>query len=248
MSLLAEKVETHDEFASAQKLGFEFFQGYFFSKPELVKGKELPASQLTLLQIIAEVNQRDFDFQKLENLIAPDVSISYKLLRYINSAYFRRAQRIGSVKQALVLLGETEIRRFVSLVALSNMAKGKPNELIRAACIRGKFCELLGRHVKAGISSEELFTLGIFSLIDAIVDQPMEEVMTLLPLSEPIKEALSRRKGPLVGYLVLAETYEKGQWDYMSKVADVLKIPENELPAIYLQACDWSNKLLMEQE
>lgn len=244
LRLLAEKIETYAEFETARQMGFVYFQGYFFCKPELVRGKSIPASQLTLLQIISEVNSRDFDFDKLESLIAPDVSISYKLLRYINSAFFRRSQRIASIKQALVLLGEKEIRRFVSLIAMSNLAKGKPDELLRTACIRGKFCELIGTHIKAAVTSEELFTLGIFSLIDAIVDQPMQEVMSLLPLSEPIKQALAHRKGPLIGYLMLAETYEKGQWDPMSKVAQVLKITESQLPAIYLQACEWSNKLM----
>ena len=244
LKLLAEKVETRDEFNNAVDMGFELFQGFFFSKPELVKGRELNASQLTLLQIVAEVNRRDFDFKKLENLIAPDVSLSYKLLRYINSAFFAKAQRIGSINQALVYMGEVEIRRFVSLISLSSLGKGKPPELIRAACIRGKFCELLAGISSAPVTAQELFTLGIFSLIDAIVDQPMPLVMSTLPLSENIKDALLHRKGDLIGYLLLAETYEKGQWDYMAKVCTALGIQESVLPEIYLQACQWSNSLL----
>ena len=244
LRLLAEKVETYDEFKQAVDLGFEFFQGYFFSKPELVKGKELPASKIVLLQIVAEVNKPDFDFAKLEKLISPDVSLSYKLLRYINSAFFATAQRIASIKQALVFMGEAEIRRFVSLISLSNLGKGKPPELIRSACIRGKFCELLADATSAPVPASELFTLGIFSLIDAIVDQSMEQVMANLPLSDNIKAALVHRKGILIGYLLLAETYEKGQWDHMTKICDVLNIQEAKLPAIYLKACQWSNTLL----
>jgi c-di-GMP-related signal transduction protein len=244
LHLLAEKVETYDEFKAAAKMGFDYFQGYFFSRPELVKGKELNASQLALLQIVAEVNKPDFDFAKLEKLIAPDVSLSYKLLRYINSAFFATAQPIASIKQALVFMGEAEIRRFVSLVSLSNLGKNKPPELIRNACIRGKFCELLAGVSSSPVPAAELFTLGIFSLIDAIVDQPMAAIMANLPLSDRIKTALVHRKGEVIGFLLLAETYEKGQWDIMARVCHVLDIPESELPAVYLQACEWSNTLL----
>lgn len=248
LKLLAEKVETHDEFMRAVDMGFEYFQGYFFSKPELVKGKELPASQLALLQIVTEVNKPDFDFNKLEALISPDVSLSYKLLRYINSAFFATAQRIASIRQALVFMGEAEIRRFVSLISLSNLGKGKPPELIRNACIRGKFCEMLAGISAAPVPASELFTLGIFSLIDAIVDMPMAEVMENLPLSEKIRTALVQRRGDLIGYLLLAETYEKGQWEPMAKVCKVLRVSEAKLPEIYQQACRWSNTLLENEQ
>ncbi len=239
--LLAEKIETHDEFQKASQMGFSLFQGFFFCKPELMTGKEIPGSQLALLQIMAEVNQPDFDLKKIEPLIAPDVSLAYKLLRYINSAFFAKAQRISSIQQALVYMGEAEIRRFVSLVAMSNLAKGKPGELIRAACIRGKFCELLGAVIVQPVKPSKLFTLGMFSLIDAILDQPMQKVMKDLPLADDIKTALIERKGRLIGYLLLAETYEKGQWDQMAKITQVMQIPEEKLPQLYLQACKWSN-------
>ena len=241
LTLLAEKVETYDEFKQAIDMGFDLFQGFFFCKPELVTGKEIPGSQLALLQILAEVNQPNFDIQKLENLIIPDVSLSYKLLRYINSAFFAKAQRIASIQQALVYMGEAEIRRFVSLVAMSNLAKGKPGELIRMACIRGKFCELIGGIIKAPVKPAELFTLGMFSLIDAILDQPMDTVMKSLPLESNIISALVQRKGRLVGYLFLAETYEKAQWDQMQKICTVMNVPQEELPDLYRQACEWSN-------
>ncbi|MGD8845240.1 MAG: HDOD domain-containing protein [Desulfobacteraceae bacterium] len=239
--ILAEKVETYDEYQRAIEMGFNLFQGFFFCKPQLISGKEIPGSQIALLQIMAEVNQPDFKIEKIEALISPDVSLSYKLLRYINSAFFSTAQRISSIQQALVYLGESEIRRFVSLVAMSNLAEGKPGELIRASCIRGKFCELIGGYVKERATGSELFTLGMFSLIDAILDHPMGKVMNALPLSEDIKTALVERKGRLSGYLFLAETYEKGQWPQMAKICRVMDIDEQKLPELYQQACQWSN-------
>jgi EAL and modified HD-GYP domain-containing signal transduction protein len=241
LHLLAEKVETPEEFKCAKELGFEYFQGYFFCKPEVIKGKEISGSQFGLLQIMAEVNKKDFKIADLERLIAPDVSLSYKLLKYINSAFFARAQSIASIQQALVYMGEAEIRRFVSLVAMSGLAKNKPDELVRAACIRGKFCELIGELNPQVVAPSELFTLGMFSLIDAIIDQPMEKIMAELPLEEKIKSALVQRKGELMGYLGLVEFYEKGQWHLVSRVASALNLTESKLPEFYRQACQWAN-------
>lgn len=242
--LLAEKIETHEEFQQALDMGFDLFQGFFFCKPELVTGKEIPGNQLALLQIMAAVNRPEFDIGEIENLIAPDVSLAYKLLRYINSAFFAKAQKISSIQQALVYMGEAEIRRFVSLIAMSNLAQGKPGELIRAACVRGKFCELLGGVITQPVEPSELFTLGMFSLIDAILDQPMQRVMKELPLANDIKTALIDRQGRLIGYLLLVETYEKGQWNQMTKVTQVMKIPEEKLPELFLEACRWSNTFM----
>ena len=239
--LLAEKVETHEEYQAAKDMGFSLFQGFFFCKPELIKGKEVPGEQLNLMQIIVEVNNPNFKFKNLEKLISPDVSLSYRLLRYINSAFFAKSHRISSIKQALVYMGQMEIRRFVSLIGISSLAKGKPGELVRAACIRGKFCEQMAALSSTSAHEAELFTLGMFSLIDAIVDQSMERVMNSLPLSDNIKSALVDRKGELIDYLRLIESYEKGQWDLVTEVCQTMEIDEQKLPELYMSTCEWSN-------
>lgn len=241
VSLLAEKVETHEEFKEAKKMGFEFFQGYFFCKPEIIEGHEIQGSQLNLMVIMAQINSDAFSFSKLEALISRDIGISYKLFKYINSAYFARACKVSSVKEALVYLGEREIRRFVSLIAMSRLAKGKPNELIRAACIRGKFCELLSIEAQEQSSPEEMFTLGMFSLIDAVIDQPMDKILSELPLSDTIKRALVDAKGRLAGYIELSRSYESGKWDRVTRLSQALKLTESALSNAYLQACQWSN-------
>lgn len=241
VDLMAEKVETYADFKAARDMGFEYFQGHFFCKPEVVQTRRISSSQLNLLRLMSEVSRPDFNFGNLEKMIAPDVALSYKLLRYINSAFFAKAQEIASVQQALAYMGEAEIRRFISLIAMSSMAKGKPHELIRASCIRGKFCELLARQTRSAVPSAEMFTLGMFSLIDAVVDHPMEKVMGELPLSERIKDALVHRKGELLGYLGLIEYYEKGRWGLMRRICEALDLTEAQLPEIYLQACQWAN-------
>jgi EAL and modified HD-GYP domain-containing signal transduction protein len=239
--LLAEKVETYEEYQAAKEMGFSLFQGYFFCKPEIVQGKEVPGEQLNLMQIIVEVNNPHFKFENVEQLIAPDVNLSYRLMRYINSAFFAKSQRIASIKQALVYMGQKEIRRFISLIGISNLAKGKPGELVRAACIRAKFCEQLAELSETKVPEAELFTLGMFSLIDAILDQSMKKVMAQLPLSKNIKSALVDGNGELIGYLSLVECYEKGQWDRVSTICQSLQIDERKLPDLYLAACKWSN-------
>jgi EAL and modified HD-GYP domain-containing signal transduction protein len=222
-------------------MGFSMFQGYFFYKPEIVQGKEVSGTQQNLMQIVVEVNNPNFNFENIEKLIAPDVNLSYRLLRYINSAFYAKSQRISSIKQALVYMGQKEIRRFVSLIGISNLAKDKPGELIRAACIRAKFCEQLAELSATKVIEAELFTLGLFSLIDAILDQPMEKVMASLPLSSTIKSTLIKGNGELIGYLRLVECYEKGQWDQVAGITRALNIDQQKLPERYLAACKWSN-------
>lgn len=243
MTLLAEKIETNEDFEMAKSMGFTLFQGYFFKKPEIIKGKEIAASQLTLLQIMAESSKPEFDLNSLEALISQDVSLSYRLLQYINSAFFAKANKISSIKQGLVYLGEREIRRFVSLAAMSKLAADKPNELMRVSCIRGKMCELLGRETSRKVDPSELFTLGMLSLLDAIIDQPMDQIVSRLPLSENLGDALIHAKGPLVGYLDLVKDYEKGSWEEVQKHASTLGIAGKALPPIYIEACQWSHRI-----
>lgn len=241
--LLAEKVETIGEFNHACEMGFEYFQGYFFCKPEIIKGKEISGSGIGLLRILAEVNKQDFSFEVIDKMVTTDLSISYKLLRYINSPFFRTRNEITSIKQALVFLGESNLRRFISLITLSKIGADKPNELIRNSCIRARFCELVGGVSVCSEAPDSLFTLGLFSNIDAILDRPMTEIMNHLPLSEKIMSALVDNTGPLSAYLELIKHYEKGEWGPIPKLANLICINDEVIPPLYREACNWSNAL-----
>jgi c-di-GMP-related signal transduction protein len=245
IKLLAEKIATYKEFEKALSMGFMYFQGYFFSKPEIISGKEIASSKITLLQIVGEANKKDCSFEKLEKLINRDVSISYKLLRYINSAFFKRASEISTIKHAIVLLGEMEIKRFISMVATAELASDKPDELIRTSIIRARFCELLGMHSQNGVDISELFLMGLFSLIDAMLDNKMEDIMLTLPLSKNIKQALLEEKGGLADYLKLVSSYESADWKTFSSINSKININEKKIPESYQDAVKWADSYLV---
>ncbi len=242
--LLAEKIETYEEFTAALGMGFHYFQGYFFSKPEIIRGRDISASELNILNIMVEANKEDIDFQVLERLIGRDVAISYKLFMYINSTYFKRASKISSIKQAITLLGEKSIRRFLSIVAMSNLTQGKPNELFRRSIIRAKLCEMIGELCRSRVSSSELFVTGLFSLIDAIMDDSMENLMKKLPLSKEIKNVLLYNNGILKNYLNLAVCYETGDWERIPEATVALGINEEGLPQCYMDSLNWADTLI----
>jgi len=245
IKLLAEKIETYEDFKNALSMGFLYFQGYFFSKPEIISGKEIAPYKITLLQIVGEANKKDCSFEKLEKLINRDVSISYKLLRYINSAFFKRAREISSIKHAIVLLGEMEVKRFISMVATAELASDKPDELVRASIIRARMCELLGLHSHNGADISELFLMGLFSLIDAMLDNNMEDIMQSLPLSKNIKQALLEEKGDLADYLKLVSSYESANWETFSSIISNINVDEKKFPEFYQEAVSWADSYLL---
>ncbi len=237
--LLAEKIETYEEFQKALGLGFRYFQGYFFAKPEVLKNKEIPSAKLTVLQLIANVNTADFDVAALEGMINQDVSISFKLLTYLNSAYFKRLQPLSSIRQAIAFLGEDGFRLFVSLIAASKLADNKPEELIRTSIVRARFLEQIGNAVK--MVSGELFMLGLFSLLDAMLDNPMEYLLSKLPLTDGVNDALIRRTGRLFPFLRLAETYEAGNWPEFESAQEEFDIPGEMIVQYYIDALGWAD-------
>jgi c-di-GMP-related signal transduction protein len=244
VKFLAEKVETYEEFNKASDMGFEFFQGYFFSKPEVIRGRDVDGGNINLLRIMAEANKEDFRFAELEKLISRDVSISYKLMRYMNSPYFRRVQEISSIRHAIVMLGERGVRRFVSLIAMAKLAGAKPDELLKTSIVRARLCELLGKEAGGdGRDGSEHFTVGLFSLIDAILDTPMETIMKKLPLSGRIKQALLAGEGDLAQFLTLAASYQRGDWEEANKAATTLGVNMEAVPKYYLESLAWADSL-----
>ncbi len=239
--LLAEKVETYEEFEQAKEMGFTLFQGYFFSKPEILSKKEIPPSQATKLKLINEVSRKEPDLQVIEDLIKNDVSVSFKLLKFMNSAYFQRANAIDTIKDALVVLGVEELKNFVSVVVVSDLSENKPNELIRASVVQARMCELVGTHMKTGFTNDELFTIGLFSTMDAILDLPMETILEEISLSDKIKSALLGKNSQFTRIQTLVTSFQRGDWE--NRLYKLLKGQKviDKLPEFYLDAVKMAN-------
>jgi EAL and modified HD-GYP domain-containing signal transduction protein len=242
--LLAEKIETYEEYKLASDMGFVYFQGYFFSRPEILKNKEISSSQMVYMQLLLEINRAEFKIATLENLIKQDVAISYKLIKYLNSAYYSRLQPIASLRQAIAFLGERGTRLFVSVIATSKLSENKPDELIRISCIRARFLELVGDMGSkgAGLSEEtgELFLLGLFSMLDAMLDASMEYLMQHLRVAPDISQALVHKAGPLYPYLHLIQMYEVGNWGELDAAIKRLDLDSTKIIGAYRDAVRWA--------
>ena len=242
---LAEKVETREEFNQAQKAGYSLFQGYFFSKPFVVVGRNIPPFKLNCLRLLQEINNVDSDFKKMEDIIKGDVSLSYNLLKFINSAVFGLKMKINSIKQALVLMGLSEVRKWASLVTLQTVGKDKPNELIVNSLVRASFGEALACKTKLKQEASNIFFMGMFSLMDAFLDRPLAEVLEELPLTQEIKQSLlgeDNRFSPIFN-LVLA--YEKADWTHVTDCVQRLDFDKSEVSVLYLNALIMANKLAL---
>ena len=244
ISLLAEKVETHQQFEQAQKMGFVLFQGYFFAKPEIFTKKDISPGQITKMKLINEAGQKDMNLAIIEGLIKKDLSVSFKLLKFINSAYFKRPTSINTIKDAMVFLGIDELKKFIHVVVISDLGENKPNELIRSSMIRARMCEQCGGMLKTNFSTEELFTIGLFSAMDAILDKPMADILIHVTFSDRIKGALLGRDKQYRLLHSLITSFEKGQWDHrLYKLMEGKKII-NKLPDFYRDAVQMADSFL----
>lgn len=240
---LAEKVETHAAFRQAVEMGYTYFQGYFFAEPEIIAGRVLSASKMNFLRLLQQVNQPELDYDKLEKIFKEDVTLTYKLLSYINSAYFGFPNRIRSIRHALTLIGLREAQKWLSLIAMSSMGNDKSEELVLTSLSRAHLCELLAPLVGLKERSSELFLMGLFSLLDAFLDQPLPDILVQLPISDDIKNALVGRQGLMGEVLKLVIFYEMGDWNQVSDCVSKLKSVESELPELFIKTLEKTNQI-----
>ncbi len=243
IKMLAEKVETHDQYRQALSLGYSYFQGFFFCEPEVLTGRDIPALQTNCMLLLREVNGEDPNLMAVERVLMQEPSLCYKLLRYLNSAIFYFRGDIRSVRHALSLLGLESIRKWVSLVTLAGMGDKKPEALVVTSVVRGKFSELIGNACGQGHNSTELFLMGLFSLIDAILDKPMEKLLFLLPVSKEIRETLLGNPSCYQHVYALVCAYERSHWDQVASLANSLLISEESIAQAYLDSVAWAQEL-----
>lgn len=235
--LLAEKVETQAQFDHLQTLNFDYYQGYLLARPKVIRRRRPPAGRLSIVRLLAEVQRPGADIDVIDAVISRDATLSYKLLRYINSAFFALPEPVKSIRQALVYLGVQDIRRWATLFMLAGF-KERPSELLMTALIRARMCELLA--VSCGMAdSATFFTLGLLSSLDDLLDTPMEDILHDLPLGTPLRLALLHHEGELGKALQCTLAYERQAWPevaFASLSADSLRMT-------YLRAVEWANEM-----
>jgi EAL and modified HD-GYP domain-containing signal transduction protein len=210
LQLLAEKVETVDEFEWCKSIGFDLFQGYFLCRPRVLRGRRMPANRVNTLRVLAKLQDADVDVNELESIISEDVTLGYRLLRYINSSAFAMRRKIESIRHAIVYLGLKEVKQWANMAALSTI-DDKPEELVKTCLVRAKMCELLAEHL-GRVRKGTAFVVGMFSLLDALMDTPLDELLESLPLADEIVAALLHDEGPYAEILHNTIAYDQGDW------------------------------------
>jgi len=246
IQMLAEKVETPEQYERARSQGYELFQGYFFSRPRIVAIKDIPASKLHHLRILDEIHRPVMDFERIEKILKSDLSMVHKLLRYVNSVNFGLRSEIESVRHALALLGEAEIRKWASLVTLTVLAMNKPEELVVASIVRGRVCERLSQLAGLGHRTGEMFFLGMFSLIDAMLDRPMAEVLEGIHLTDDVRATLigaSAAPTRLRSVLGLAAALERADFPEVESCARELGRDFATVREVYVESVEWAERL-----
>ncbi|NOH96486.1 EAL and HDOD domain-containing protein [Vibrio sp. 99-70-13A1] len=242
-SFLAERIETLKEFEQAKEAGFKFFQGYFFSKPEIIKTKYVSPEQAIAMELFQEVCQVNVNFKKVEGIVAKDAALSYKLLRFVNTMSPRIEVTISSFRQALVYLGQDKLKMFVSLAVASYISDSKPKELLSLSLQRAQFCQLMSRYQPFQSHTEQAFMIGLFSMLDALLDLSLENLVEQLPLCKVIKVALLRREGPYGVLLALEESFELADWQSIEGYCQQLGLNAEDVQHELVQAQRWSQTM-----
>ena len=233
--LLAEKVETPEMFAICKKLGFYYFQGYFFFRPDIIRGREIPANRIALLELMGKIQDPHIPFKGLVEHIRNDLSLSYKVLRYVNSAYVGLPRRVDSIDHAACMVGIERIRTWATLIIMAS-GQTQTTEILVMALVRAKMCEQLAQRLNAQ-TPEKYFTMGLLSVLDALYESSIQDIVDKLPLQEDIKEALVKGTGEMGMVLACVKAYEEGEWMELKH----LQLDPSIIREIYLESIDWAN-------
>lgn len=233
--IVAEKVETLELYAFCESQNFDYYQGYYFCKPQLVRKKHIPANKLVVLNVLKKLGNPDFDFNEVEKTLAHDAILTFKLLRYVNSAAFAQRQEIESIKEALLLVGGDTVKKWATLILMTQLSEGKPKSLLITALVRARMCELVAD--TEGKKNEQMFTIGLLSLLDALMDMGMIDLLDELALSTEIKCALLDYEGENGEILMNVILYEQGQWSELIKH----NVDAKAYFSCYMDAVKWAD-------
>jgi EAL and modified HD-GYP domain-containing signal transduction protein len=239
--MLAEKVEDHAEFAAARDQGFVYFQGYFLRRPEIMTTHDVPGNRINYIRMLQAVSRPDLVVPEIEKLIKTEASICYRLLRYMNSSKFGLSSEIRSVRHALSILGDREVRRWVRLIATVGAGQDKTSDLVLCALVRARFGELLSPLVNHGES--DLFLLGLLSLLDVMLEMPMSQILEKIPLDSETKAVLRVEPSLLRPIYQLMLAHERGEWKAARLICDEIHLDPDIVATSYWQAEQWAREV-----
>jgi EAL and modified HD-GYP domain-containing signal transduction protein len=236
LKLIAEEVDTIEQFERCMELGFDGFQGGFLHHPETFRAVRVPSSKIGVLRLLTELSKAEASVDEVEQLVSQDMSMSYRVLRCINSSFFNLSRKVESIRQAIVILGMDPLRQLCSLVALQGFYDRPPN-LIVVAMARARMCEQLGRLIDAP-DSGPFFITGLFSMLNVLTGVPIRQLVDDLPLAPEIVSALVAEEGQLGAALHCVRAYERGRW----KEVSFCGVPQNVIRAAYVDSVFWSEQ------
>jgi EAL and modified HD-GYP domain-containing signal transduction protein len=242
VALLAEKVETQEEYLKARDEGFTLMQGYYFCRPVLMENREMPTNRLSRLEILRLLQDETVDPNQLAHQVRQDVSLTYRLLRLANSPVWAYQQEVRSVRDALIVVGEVTFRRLAAVAIASELNAGQPPELLRMAFVRARFCELAAGF--CGLNQTEQFLMGMLSLLPAMLHVPMKDLSPLLPLRDEIRQALEGKQVPERALLSWLEGHEHGDWAACDKIVETQGLNPRDLLLRFEEALQWAEDTL----
>lgn len=243
IKLLAEKVETQEDILAARETGYTYFQGFFYCRPQIVSTSGLSGFKPNYMRILQAVNRPEMNLRDVEEILKQEPSLLYKLLRYLNSAYFGLRAEVTSIRHALALLGEEKLRKWTSVAAMVHLAHNKPAELIVTSLVRARFCESLAAPLGMRLKETDLFLLGLMSTMDAVLGRHMAQVVCEVPLSDEVRAALLDEQGRFRDVLSVALGLERGAWKEISAPIARLRLEDSSIPGTYLSAVEWTTRI-----
>jgi len=246
ITMLAEKVETLEEFDWARNAGYDLFQGYFFAQPVTLRGRQIPASKITCLELLSEIQNADLNIREIEGIVRQDVALAFKLLRHANSALYMRQSAVRSIRQSLVVIGEPGIRHWVVVAAMPILGENKPGELVGLSLVRASLCERIAQ-MCGGADYGQAFLMGLFSLLDVFIDLPLAEALKQVRVVPAVADALLGRSVPgdrLRSIYELVKSYEAADWNSAKITCDALQIDPFSISRAYSEAVMWAQKAL----
>lgn len=239
--LLAEKVEDQNTFQVCHRMGFDLFQGFFFSRPEIMRGKKLSASQAVKMRLLTKLSDENFSVAEIGEALRADVSLVYKLMKYLNSVHFSLPMKVRSVEHGIALLGSKKLKQWLCVTVLSELETAPmAKHVVSQAAQRGKFLELLGTGARGGVESNSLFLLGLFSLLETLLSVSLEDMLKDMPLDEEIVSALQGGESAYTPWLRLLTSYERAEWDETMAVMGQLGLSEERVVKAYEESLQWA--------